>query len=229
MLFPFWDSTFLLIIPGLILALWAQAKVRNAYNKWARVRTQSGLTGAEIAKIILDGYRLSDIPVREIPGELTDNYDPIKKRLNLSESVYESNSVAAIGIAAHEAGHAIQHNFNYIPLKLRNGIFPVASFGSTLAFPLFFIGLIMGYNKFLMDLGILLFTGFVAFTLITLPVEFNASKRAIAILQNSGYFSRQELIGVREVLSAAALTYVASAATAILQLLRLLILRGDRD
>lgn len=229
MFFPFFDSTFLLIIPGLVLALWAQSKVRNAYNKWSCIRSKSGMTGADIAKLILTGHRLSDIPIREIQGELTDNYDPIKKRLNLSEDVFEGDSVAAAGIAAHEAGHAIQHNVGYIPIKLRNGIYPIASFGSTLAFPLFFIGLIMGYNKFLIDLAIYLFAGFVAFTLITLPVEFDASKRAVAILQTSGYFTREELIGIKEVLSAAALTYVASAATAILQLLRLLILRGSRD
>lgn len=229
-MFPFFfDPTYILILPGLIIALWAQAKVRSAYAKWSRIRTKSGLSGAEIAKIILQGYRLDDIPIREIPGELTDNYDPIKKRLNLSSEVFNSDSVAALGIAAHEAGHAIQHNYGYIPLTVRNGIYPIANFGSMLAFPLFFLGIILGYNKFLIDLAIYLFAGFVAFTLITLPVEFNASKRAVAILTNTGYLTSAELAGVKEVLSAAALTYVASALTALLQLLRLLILRGDRD
>jgi len=226
---PFWDNTFLLLIPAFILALWAQARVKSAYAKWSKVKNHQGLTGAEVAKIILDNNQLSNIPIKQIPGELTDNYNPIKKELNLSIGVYNNDTVAAIGIAAHETGHAIQHSHSYAPLQFRNSIFPVANFGSVLAFPLFFIGLIFGYNKTLMDLGILLFSGFVLFTLITLPVEFNASKRAIAILQHSGYFTSQEMVGVKDVLNAAALTYVASAATAILELLRLLIIRGERD
>ncbi|MBN1898346.1 MAG: zinc metallopeptidase [Spirochaetes bacterium] len=221
----FWDSTFLLIIPAFILALWAQSRVKSAYSKWARVRTRRGITGADMAEKILSGNGI-DVPVKEIAGELTDNYDPIKKSLNLSQGVFGSDSVAAVGIAAHEAGHAIQHSKGYAALKFRNGIFPVARFGSNLGFFLFFIGLIMGYNKLLMDIGIYLFTAFVAFTIITLPVEFNASKRAVAILQSSGYLDTKEITGVKEVLSAAAWTYVASATMAIMQLLRLLILRG---
>ena len=156
-------------------------------------------------------------------------YGSLKKTLNLSESVYNSNSVAAAGIAAHETGHAIQHNVGYFPLVLRNSIYPIASLGSNLAFPLFFFGLILGYNKLLMDIGIWLFLGFVAFTIVTLPVEFNASKRAITILETSGYFTSMEMKGVKEVLTDAALTYVAAALSALVNLSRLLILRGDRD
>lgn len=225
----FWDNTFLLLIPGLIIALWAQAKVKGAYNKWSRVRTSSFRTGRDVAETIIKGYGLSDITIREIPGTLTDNYDPGNRQLNLSGPVYGGGTVASAGIAAHEAGHALQHHYSYFPLKLRNGVFPVARFGSTLAFPIFFIGLLMGYNRFLMDLGILLFTGFVLFTVATLPVEFNASRRAVKILSTSGNFTEKEITGIREVLTAAALTYVASAAMAILSLLRLLILRGRRN
>ncbi len=223
----FWlfDPTYILLLPAIILTLWAQAKVTSAYRRWSTVRSRSGLTGAEVARAILDSYGLYDIPVQETSGHLTDNYNPIKKTLNLSESVYGSDSIAAIGVAAHEAGHAIQHSHNYFPLKLRNGIFPVANFGSWLAFPLFFMGLIFG-SRTLIDIGIWLFTGFVAFTIITLPVEFNASKRAIAILENSGYLTSYEIKGAKEVLNAAALTYVAAAATAVMNLLRLLLLRN---
>jgi len=228
MFFPF-DSTYLLILPGIILAFWAQMKVRNAYSKWSNFRTRAALTGKEMAEMILKSYNLTNIPVKPIAGELTDHYNPIKKELALSEGVYENDSVAAIGIAAHEAGHAIQHNYGYFPLQLRNGIYPIANFGSSLAFPLFFLGIIMGWNKFLIDIAIYLFLGFVIFTIVTLPVEFNASKRAVIILNNSGLFTHEEIKGVKEVLSAAALTYVASALTALLQLLRLLLIRNSRE
>ncbi len=229
MFFPLWDPTFILLIPAFIFAIWAQAKVKSAFNKWSKVSTTSGITAAEMAKLILNSYGLSTIPVKEVPGELTDNYNPIKKELNLSETVFSSDSVAAVGVAAHEAGHAIQHNKGYLPLFVRNAIYPVANLGSMLAFPLFFLGLILGYNKFLIDLGIWLFIGFVAFTLITLPVEFDASKRAIKILTNSGYLNSMEIKGVKEVLTAAALTYVAAALSALINLLRLLILRNEAE
>lgn len=229
MFFPFYNSSILILIPGILIAIWAQWKVKNAYNKWSQVKMPSRITGAEMAKIILNNNGLSNIPIKPTEGELTDNYNPINKTLNLSENVYNNDSVAAIGVAAHEAGHAIQHNTGYLPLLFRNGFFPIANFGSMLAFPLFILGIFMGYNKFLIDLGIWLFSAFVIFTIVTLPVEFNASKRAVEILTNSGALNVNELSGVKEVLSAAALTYVASALSALLNLLRLLIMSRGRD
>lgn len=228
MFFPFFDPTMILLIPGILIAIWAQMKVKNTFAKWSRVRTSQNITGAEIAKTILNQHGLSKIPIRETRGKLTDNYNPVKRTLNLSESVYDSSSVAAVGVAAHEAGHAIQHNRSYTPLLVRNGIFPIAKFGSWLPMPLIILGMIMSMPG-LIKIGIYLFSGFVAFTLITLPVEFNASKRATVILRQSGYLTKQELVGVRDVLSAASLTYVAAALSAILSLLRLLILSGRRN
>ncbi len=221
------DSTFLLLIPGIIIAIWAQMKVKSTFSKWSKVATNQGVTGSEVARTILSNHGLDNIPIKPTRGRLTDNYNPVKKTLNLSEPVYGSSSVAAVGVAAHEAGHALQHNKNYTPLFVRNGIFPVARFGSWLAFPLFFIGFFF-HQPSMVKIGIYLFAGFVAFTLITLPVEFNASRRAVGILTNSGNFTKQELVGVKEVLSAASLTYVASALMALLQLLRLLMLSGRK-
>jgi len=224
----FWDPTFILLIPGLLLAIWAQMKVKMSVAKWSKVLTTNNISGVEVAQLILDKYGIRSVSVRKTSGFLTDNYNPIKRTLNLSPGVYGSTSVAAVGVAAHEAGHAIQHNKGYIPLMVRNGIFPIANFGSWLAYPLFFLGWLFGQLS-LMKLGIYLFTGFVVFTVITLPVEFNASRRAVKILTNSGLLTRDEIVGVKEVLTAAAYTYVAAALSAILNLLRLLILSGDRD
>lgn len=227
----FWDHTIFLIIVPLVLALYAQARVKSTYAKFSRVRAGSGLTGADVAYRILQAGGAGAVPVEKTQGQLTDHYDPRKKVLRLSEGVYDGSSVAALGIAAHEAGHALQHATGYAPLGLRNAIFPVANIGSTLAFPLFFIGFLMS-NKgpsILMDIGILLFCGAVLFSVITLPVEFDASKRAVALLGDRGFLSGQELEGARKVLSAAALTYVASMAMAIMQLVRMLILRDSRD
>ncbi len=228
MFFPFYGPTMIILIPGILIAIWAQMKVKSTFAKWSKVRTSQNITGAEIAKTILNQHGLDEIPIRETKGKLTDNYNPVKRTLNLSQSVYDSSSVAAVGVAAHEAGHAIQHNKGYAPLLARNGIFPLAKIGSWLPYPLFIIGFIMGH-PLLIKIGIYLFSGFVAFTVITLPVEFNASKRAIMILRQSDYLTGQELVGVREVLSAASLTYVAAALSAVLSLLRLLILSGRRD
>lgn len=229
MIYPFYDSTFLLLIPGLLLGIWAQIKVKRAFFKWSQINTSHNITGEQIAKKILRENSLTLIDVKKVSGELTDNYDPIKQRLNLSEVVYDRSSIAAVGVAAHEAGHAIQHNSGYYPLSFRNTFLPIANFGSLLAFPIFFIGLIMGYNPFLIKLGIILFSAFVIFTIVTLPIEFNASTRAIGILTNSGYFTTDEIKGVREILTAASLTYVASAVSALLNLARLLILSRGRD
>lgn len=226
----FGDPTFLLVIPALILALYAQAKVKGAYAKYGRIATASRLTGAQAAHQLLQQAGAGEVVVEKTPGQLTDHYDPRKKVLRLSEGVHDSASIAALGIAAHETGHAIQHHQHYQPMHLRSLIYPVANIGSTLAFPLFFIGFIAGSgSKTLMDLGILLFTGAVAFSVITLPVEFNASKRALTLLEERRLLTPDEMVGARKVLGAAALTYVASTAMAAIQLLRMFVLRSSRD
>jgi len=227
----FGDNTFFLLLPAIVLALFAQAKVRGTYRRFSQVRTSSGMTGADAARSILNTGGAGDVTIERTPGNLTDHYDPRKKVLRLSEGVYAANSVAALGIAAHEAGHALQHHEHFAPLSFRNAIFPVVNIGSNLAFPLFFIGLLTASRgpSLLMDIGIFLFSGAVLFSLITLPVEFNASKRAIAQLRDRGYLSGQELAGAKSVLSAAALTYIASTAMAVLQLVRMLMIRDSRD
>jgi Zn-dependent membrane protease YugP len=228
----FWDYTWFLIIPPLILALYAQAKVRSTYARYSKVSAASRLTGAQVARQILDSRGAQDVPVEQIPGQLSDNYDPRKKVLRLSEGVYGSSSLAALGIAAHEAGHAVQHHEGYSPLALRNLIFPVASIGSSLAFPLFFLGFIFSQRRgpsVLMDIGICLFAGAVLFSVVTLPVEFNASRRALVVLEERGYLNRTEMTGARKVLSAAALTYVAATAMAVMQLVRMILIRDSRD
>jgi Zn-dependent membrane protease YugP len=224
----FYDSTFLLIIPALILALYAQFKVQSTYSKYSKVPCSRGYTGAQVARYILDDYRLNDIEVEQMPGSLTDNYDPQARKLRLSSDVYSSNSVAAIGVAAHEAGHAIQDAKGYVPLKLRGGLVPITNVGTTLAFPLFLLGMFANLPQF-MDLGIVLFSLAVVFSVITLPVEFNASRRAIRVLADGRFLMSNELGMAKEVLKAAALTYVAATAMAVLNLVRLLILRNQRD
>jgi Zn-dependent membrane protease YugP len=227
----FGDYTFILLVPPLLLALYAQARVRNTYRRYAQVQASTRITGAEAARTLLNQGGAGNVAIQKIPGDLTDHYDPRKRILSLSAAVHDGSSLAALGIAAHEAGHALQHHLGYAPLHLRNAIYPIANIGSTLAFPLFFVGLITSSRgpSVLMDIGILLFTGAVFFTVVTLPVEFNASKRAVALLEERGFLSRQEVSGAREVLSAAALTYVASTAMAAMQLLRMLLIRQSRD
>jgi Zn-dependent membrane protease YugP len=227
----FWDYTFFLLIPPLILALYAQSRVKGAYRKYSQVFASSRKTGAQTAYELLQAGGAGDVKIEKLPGELTDHYDPRKRVLRLSQGVYEGASVAALGIAAHETGHALQHRNNYYPLHLRNSIYPVANIGSTLAFPLFFIGFIFSRSgpSILMDIGILLFTGAVVFSVITLPVEFNASRRALALLRDRQFLTPQEMTGARAVLKAAALTYVASTAMAAMQLLRMFLLRQSRD
>lgn len=214
----------LLLAPALFLALYAQWKVKSAFSKMSQVRSSSGLTGAQVAESLLRRNNINDVTVEEVEGHLTDHYDPIHKKLRLSSGVYGSNSLAALGIAAHETGHAIQHKTAYSPLVLRQSLYPISNFGSMLAMPLFIIGLIMQF-KFLIDLGIILFAAAVFFTLVTLPVEFNASRRALAQLSSGGYLQASEIDGAKKVLDAAALTYVAAAAMAVLQLIRLLLIR----
>lgn len=218
----------ILILPAVALALWAQFKVKRTFARYSEVGSRRGMTGAQVARSIIDRNHL-DVDVQPIEGSLTDHYDPRDKTLRLSEDVYGSTSIAAIGVAAHETGHALQHSHHYLPLQLRSNLVPVANFGSTLAMPLFLVGLFLPAATFLMDIGILLFSFAVAFALITLPVEYNASSRAIQVLTQNGYLAPDEIEPARTVLNAAAWTYVAAAAMAILQLVRLLILRGQRE
>ncbi len=226
----FFDWTFFLLIPAVILAIYAQVKVKSTFNKFLDVPAASGKTGAQVARELLDSNHLSDVPIELTPETLSDHYDPRSRILRLSPEVYHGRSLASLGVAAHETGHAIQHAHAYVPLSVRNAIFPVASFGSNLGYILFFLGLVFGGNKFLIDLGIILFSFFVFFTVLTLPVEFNASSRGLMMLTSTGFLTRgEEEAGARKVLSAAALTYVAAAAMAILQLVRMLLLRGNRD
>jgi len=229
--FGFFDSSMLLLIPAFVFALWAQWKVQNTYQKYSRIRAANGMTGRDMAAAILSRNGISDVDVREVGGVLSDHYDPRTKIVNLSTHNFREPSLAAIAVGAHEVGHALQHAKGYAPLGLRTAIVPVANLGSMLAFPLFFIGFIFGAKQFgwLMDLGILFFSGAVLFQVVTLPVEFDASKRALAQLTSSGSIAPQEVEGAKKVLDAAALTYVAAAAMAALQLLRLVMLRNSRN
>jgi len=227
-LFYYNDPTFLLLIPAMLLALYAQFKVKSTFDKYSKVAASRGLTGAEVGRKLLDAAGLRSVPVQSVAGELTDHYDPRDKTLHLSQPVHDSNSVAAIGVVAHEVGHAIQDVQSYAPLALRNNFVPVANLGSQLAIPLFFLGIILSY-PLLMDIGIIAFSLAVAFQVITLPVEFNASSRAIKILSDGGYLTSSEIPLAKSVLNAAALTYVAATAVAVLNLIRLLMLRGRRD
>ena len=226
----FFDSTYILVLIGAIICMIASANVKSTYNKYATYRSMTGMTGAQVAERLLRGAGLNDVRVGHVAGELSDHYNPATKVVNLSDSVYGSTSVAAIGVAAHECGHAIQHAKGYFPLNLRTWFVPVANFGSKLAWPLILIGLFinMESSQLIIDIGIFLFSFAVIFQLITLPVEFNASRRALVLLEDQGILSQQELPYTKKVLGAAALTYVASAASAILQLLRIIMLFGGR-
>jgi len=225
-MFYYYDPTYLLLIPGLILALYAQFKVSSTYARFKREPSRSGLTGAQIARQILDTNGCGDVRIERVPGSLTDHYDPENGVLRLSEEVYGSRSIAALGVAAHEAGHAIQDATDYGPMRIRATLVPVANIGSSAAIPLFMLGLIFSWEP-LLKIGILCFSLAVLFYVVTLPVEFNASGRAVALLA-SGYLPEDEVQGVKKVLSAAALTYVAAALQAILQLLRLVLLANSR-
>lgn len=218
----------ILIVIGSIITLWAQMRVKSTFAKYHQVRSRNGITGAQVAGDILRTNQVHDVELEETPGHLTDHYDPKAKKLRLSTDIFRSSSVAALGVAAHEAGHALQHHAGYAPLHVRNGIFPVANLGSQLAFPLFLGGFFFR-SGFLMDIGIWLFLGAVIFQVITLPVEFNASRRAVVLLESRDYLGHDEIVGAKKVLNAAALTYVAATAVAVMHLVRLLILRGSSD
>ncbi|MBN1879129.1 zinc metallopeptidase [bacterium] len=219
----FFDPLFLImLLPGVILATWASLKVNSAFKRYSRIPSRSGLSGAQLARMILDRNGLQDVDIERVSGTLSDHYDPVARKLRLSPQVYDSFSIAAQGIAAHETGHALQDQAGYSPLKLRSALVPIAGFGSRFAWILIMLGVLLassGAGLFIAKLGVLLFATTVLFTLVTLPVEFNASARAKALLTNYGVISSQETEGVNAVLNAAAMTYVAAAITAILQLL----------
>ena len=231
MFYPmYYDPTYVLVLIGVILSLIASSRVKSTFAKYSQMRNTRGMTGAEAAQRVLQAAGIYDVRIEHVRGDLSDHYDPRSKVLRLSDSVYGQTSVAAVGVAAHECGHAIQHARGYAPLKLRSTLVPIANFGSQIAWPLILIGLLFNGNSSTMfiNLGIIAFLGAVLFHLITLPVEFNASSRAIRMIADTGLMQGQEIVEAKKVLSAAALTYVASAATAILQLLRILILTGGR-
>lgn len=214
---------YLIVVPALLLTLWAQFRVKTTYNKYSQVASARGRTAAEVARQILNEHGLSRVQIDQIGGSLTDNYDPTANTVHLSQTVYGSTSIAAIGVAAHEVGHAIQHAEEYTPLRLRTVIIPATNFGAKLAMPLFLAGLIFNFSP-LMSLGILLFSLVTVFQLITLPVEFNASRRAIATIEDRNLLTEDEAKGARKVLTAAALTYVAALASSLAQLLRLVLI-----
>ncbi len=227
----YYDPTYIMVLIGVVICMLASANINRTFQKYSRIRSHSGMTGREAAERLLHANGIYDVTVQHVAGNLTDHYDPRNKTLNLSDSTYASTSVAAIGVAAHECGHAVQHANGYAPLKIRGSLVPVANFGSTLAWPLILIGFLIQGNAsvLLINLGILLFSAAVLFQIVTLPVEFNASSRALKSLETNGILYTEEVADTRKVLRAAALTYVASAASAILQLLRLILISGGED
>lgn len=232
MFFPmyYFDPTYFLVLIGVVLSLLASGKVKSTFSKYSKVRNSCNMTGAEAAERVLHGAGIYDVRIEHVSGNLTDHYDPRTKVLRLSDTVYGQTSVAAVGVAAHECGHAIQHAKGYGPLKLRSTLVPIANFGAKIAWPLIIFGLFLTSetSSLLINLGIIAFTAAVAFQLITLPVEYNASNRAVRMIAETGIMQGEEIQAAKKVLNAAALTYVASAATAVLQLLRIILLTGGR-
>jgi len=224
----YWFQYWWLLIPAIVLGLVAQSIVRSTYAKYGKVGTRSGMSGAGLARRILDANHLQEVSIEEVGGVLADHYDPRSRTLRLSRNISRGRSVAALGIAAHESGHAIQHSLSYAPLAIRNTVYPVASFGSKLGPIAVIAGLVLGAAQPLIAIGIALFAFAVAFSVITLPVEFNASSRALRLLSSSGAVTQDELVGARKVLNAAAMTYVASALASVLTLLRLVLLSRSR-
>ena len=225
--FYYYDPTYILVLIAFALSMFASFGVNATFSKYKKVRSGRGITGADAARRILDGNGLHNVRVEHIQGNLNDHFDPKANVIRLSDATYADSSVAAIGVAAHEAGHAVQHATGYLPIKVRNSIVPVVNLSTSLSMPLFFIGLLLGYAGLTM-LGVILFSASLIFQLVTLPVEFNASGRAIKILDTSGLLEGDELRGAKKVLRAAGLTYVAAAAASALQLLRLLIIANRR-
>jgi uncharacterized protein len=226
--YGFFDPTFIILVPAIIFAAYAQSKINSTFNTYLRVRNTNGYTGYQVARTILDNHGLESVPIELIQGHLTDHYDPRKRILRLSNEVYNGDSLASVGVAAHECGHAVQHQEAYAPLTVRNTIAPIASIGSQLSWILVLAGFFFGFSG-LIDLGIMFFSVAVVFQLITLPVEYNASNRAIVMLTEYNLVPANEIGPAKKVLSAAALTYLAATIVAVMQLVRLLLLRGRRD
>ena len=226
----YWDPTYILVVIGALICMIASARVKGTFNKYSQLRSMSGMNGAQVAQRVLQAAGIYDVQVRHVSGSLTDHYDPRTKTVNLSDPVYNATSVAALGVAAHECGHAIQHAKSYAPLSIRSALVPIANFGSMLAWPVILIGLLFNTRSsgLIIDIGILLFSAAVLFQLVTLPVEFDASRRALVMLRTQGILADDELRYTRRVLKSAALTYVASAAAAILQLLRIILITNGR-
>lgn len=226
----YWDPTYILVVIGAVICMIASARVKGTFNKYSQLRSMSGMNGAQVAQRVLQAAGIYDVQVRYVSGSLTDHYDPRTKTVNLSDPVYNATSVAALGVAAHECGHAIQHAKSYAPLSIRSALVPIANFGSMLAWPVILIGLLFNTRSsgLIIDIGILLFSAAVLFQLVTLPVEFDASRRALVMLRTQGILADDELRYTRRVLKSAALTYVASAAAAILQLLRIILITNGR-
>ena len=226
----YWDPTYILVVIGAVICMIASARVKGTFNKYSQLRSMSGMNGAQVAQRVLQAAGIYDVQVRHVSGSLTDHYDPRTKTVNLSDPVYNATSVAALGVAAHECGHAIQHAKSYAPLSIRSALVPIANFGSMLAWPVLLIGLFFNTRSsgLIIDIGILLFSAAVLFQLVTLPVEFDASRRALVMLRTQGILADDELKYTRRVLKSAALTYVASAAAAILQLLRIILITNGR-
>ena len=226
----YWDPTYILVVIGAVICMIASARVKGTFNKYSQLRSMSGMNGAQVAQRVLQAAGIYDVQVRHVSGSLTDHYDPRTKTVNLSDPVYNATSVAALVVAAHECGHAIQHAKSYAPLSIRSALVPIANFGSMLAWPVILIGLLFNTRSsgLIIDIGILLFSAAVLFQLVTLPVEFDASRRALVMLRTQGILADDELRYTRRVLKSAALTYVASAAAAILQLLRIILITNGR-
>ena len=226
----YWDPTYILVVIGAVICMIASARVKGTFNKYSQLRSMSGMNGAQVAQRVLQAAGIYDVQVRHVSCSLTDHYDPRTKTVNLSDPVYNATSVAALGVAAHECGHAIQHAKSYAPLSIRSALVPIANFGSMLAWPVILIGLLFNTRSsgLIIDIGILLFSAAVLFQLVTLPVEFDASRRALVMLRTQGILADDELKYTRRVLKSAALTYVASAAAAILQLLRIILITNGR-
>ena len=226
----YWDPTYILVVIGAVICMIASARVKGTFNKYSQLRSMSGMNGAQVAQRVLQAAGIYDVQVRHVSGSLTDHYDPRTKTVNLSDPVYNATSVAALGVAAHECGHAIQHAKSYAPLSIRSALVPIANFGSMLAWPVILIGLFFNTRSsgLIIDIGILLFSAAGLFQLVTLPVEFDASRRALVMLRTQGILADDELKYTRRVLKSAALTYVASAAAAILQLLRIILITNGR-
>lgn len=226
----YWDPTYVLVVIGAVICMIASVRVKGTFNKYSQLRSMSGMNGAQVAQRVLQAAGIYDVQVRHVSGSLTDHYDPRTKTVNLSDPVYNATSVAALGVAAHECGHAIQHAKSYAPLSIRSALVPIANFGSMLAWPVILIGLLFNTRSsgLIIDIGILLFSAAVLFQLVTLPVEFDASRRALVMLRTQGILADDELRYTRRVLKSAALTYVASAAAAILQLLRIILITNGR-